>query len=229
MLTRAMTALAERHGFNLSVSILSGCPWQLGVVKAKNSPAQQKTCAEAREQFYDRTLEEMDADVVFLTQRSRDDSSKTELTRPPGDDRPVESPAALLVESADRTFDAIQRAGVRALVFQGVWSLREPVGDPLDCLASARRVEQCRLIVNPPTGLLDSIYRMAAARSEDIFTVDINRFLCPAAPVCDPVLRGVPVWRDKRHYTPAAIARVKGRIWAAIEKTGVLDDTDYGA
>jgi hypothetical protein len=214
--------LAEEHGFNLSLSLLSGCPWQAGVVKARNTDGQQSACAEAREELYDQALREMGADIVFLTQRTRDETSRTELTTAPGD-RPAGSLAELLVTSSEQTFDSLRDAGVRSLVFQGVWALEEPAGDPLECLATASRLEQCRVVVDTTTGLLDSIYRSTAARSEEVFTVDINPFLCPQAPVCDPVIDGVPVWRDKRHYTPAAILGVKDRIWTAIRRTGVFE------
>ncbi|MGZ8744108.1 MAG: acyltransferase family protein [Nocardioides sp.] len=222
MLAPAMTTLAEEHGFNLSLSLVSGCPWQVGVVKARNTEGQQSNCADARAELYDQALREMGADIVFLTQRTRDETSRTQLTAPPGDG-PSGSLAELLVASSARTFDSLRDAGVRSLVFQGVWSLVEPAGDPLECLATASRLEYCRVVVDTETGLLDSIYRTTAARSEDVFTVDINPFLCPKAPVCDPVIDGVPVWRDKRHYTPAAILGAKDRIWAAIRSTGVFD------
>ena len=97
------------------------------------------------------------------------------------------------------------------------------MGDPLECLATARRIEHCRVPVQPATGLLDSLYRTAAAQWADVVTLDINPIMCPAAPVCDPLLGRTPVWRDVRHYSPAAIHQQRHEIWEAVRRTGVLD------
>jgi peptidoglycan/LPS O-acetylase OafA/YrhL len=223
MLGRALRMLAEEHGFNLWVSTVSGCPWQLGLVKAANVDKRQSTCAQARRDLYERGLRAVDADLVVLTQRARDVVDRANLVRPPGDDRAVASRDALVVETTERTFAAIGEAGARTLVVQGVWALADSAPPPLECLATARRVQQCRIPVEPGTGILDAVYVATAAVDPDVFTVDINPIMCPAAPVCDPVLDGVPVWRDGSHYSPAVIVRKRDQVWQAMQDSGAFD------
>jgi hypothetical protein len=225
MLAPTMEKLAREHGFNLSASIISGCPWLRGVVKAATTADQQVRCAEARESLYTEGLAAMDADVVVLIQRSRDDSVGAKMTRPPGDDRPEKPLTALLTESARRTFRGLSELGVQTLVVHGVWMPVESYGEPLDCLAKARRTSMCRVPVLPLTGVLDALYRTEAATNPAVEDLNLNPIVCPTGPICEPVSRGVPVWRDRLHYTPRVLVRHRAEIWRAIEETGVLGDT----
>jgi hypothetical protein len=76
----------------------------------------------------------------------------------------------------------------------------------------------------PPRGeIQDSLYLAAAARSDDIFTVDINPIMCPSAPVCDAMLGKIPVWRDSVHYSPAILESRSAEIWRAIQDSGAFE------
>jgi peptidoglycan/LPS O-acetylase OafA/YrhL len=225
MFAPTLKALAEEHGFNLSASIISGCPWLRGVVKSASTADQKVRCAEARESLFTEQLAAMDADVVVLIQRSRDDGVGASMTRPPGDNRPDKPLTTLLAESAQRTFRGLEDLGVRTLVVHGVWSPAPSIGDPLDCLAKARRTEQCRTAIMPLNGVLDALYRTEAARNPAVADLDLNPIACPSAPICEPVFKGVPVWRDRLHYTPRVLLAHRDEIWREIKRTGVLDDT----
>jgi peptidoglycan/LPS O-acetylase OafA/YrhL len=222
MLQRALESLARRHGFNLSVSVLGGCPWSEGLVALSDNEQRMSTCAAAREKLYTERLEEIDADLVMLTQNARDtDAWVGRIGPPPGDDRKVPM-AKLLYETTERALDHLHESGVRTLIFDSIWLPPEDE-NPLDCLASYSTVQECRVPIPRKQGLLDSIYTAADAQRDDVYTVDINPIMCPAAPVCDPVLGEIPVWRDPRHYSPAIISRKQEQIWAAILETGVFD------
>jgi peptidoglycan/LPS O-acetylase OafA/YrhL len=225
MLKPTMTALARQHGFNLSVSIVTGCPWLRGVTKLENTEGRRTTCASARDELYDHVLQKSGADLVLLAQLSRlaQDPETKNLARAPGDDRPVTSVRDLLVETTDATLADVEAAGVRALILNSIWHPTRELGDPLDCLASAPRVEDCRVPVPPRGEIQDSLYLAAAARSDDIFTVDINQIMCPSAPVCDAILGRIPVWRDAIHYSPAILESRSAQIWAALQDSGAFE------
>ena len=224
MLEPMMTTLARQHGFNLTVSTLSGCPWLRGVTKVAVNEGRRATCADARDELYEHVLEKSGTDLVLLAQRSRDSSDPdVELGRAPGDDRPVTSVRSLLVEATDATLGDIEAAGVRSLVLSSIWEPPAEVGDPLDCLAGARTLQECRVAVQPQSQLQDSLYLTADARSDEVFTVDINPIMCPSAPVCDAMLGRIPVWRDNKHYSPAILESRSGEIWAALQDSGAFD------
>ncbi len=225
MLQRPMVALARRHDFNLSVSVLTGCPWQRGLVKQSNTVGRRTTCASARDELYDEVLAAADPDLVLLAQRSRDpaDPERLNLGRPPGDDRPVTSVRDLLVETTDETLGTLEAAGARTLLLRSIWLPSKEMGDPLDCLAGSRRLADCRVAVQPEIDVLDSLVLAADARSADVFTVDLNPIMCPAAPVCDAMLGRIPVWRDKYHYSPAILDSRQTEIWDALQASGAFE------
>ena len=77
--------------------------------------------------------------------------------------------------------------------------------------------------MQPQSQLQDSLYLTADARSDEVFTVDINPIMCPSAPVCDAMLGRIPVWRDNKHYSPAILESRSGEIWAALQASGAFD------
>ena len=77
--------------------------------------------------------------------------------------------------------------------------------------------------MQPRSEIQDSLYLAAAARSDDIFTVDINPIMCPSAPVCDAMLGRIPVWRDSVHYSPAILESRSAEIWKALQDSGAFE------
>ncbi|MCW2791328.1 MAG: acyltransferase [Nocardioides sp.] len=223
MLGPALVTMARRHGFNLSGQVFGGCPWPLGLVNLNRPEAEQPMCDRARRDLYTEILDDQDIDVVILTQLGRDGNFWDGMLGSTPGDRDPDPLAPLLYDTTSHTLGGLVKAGRRALVFQSIWLPPRRMGDPLDCLASSRRIEQCRVPVSPEAHLLTSDYLGAAARWPDVHTVDINPLICPAAPVCDPVLDGIPVWRDRNHYSPTVIAHHRKGIWHLIERSGVFD------
>ncbi len=163
---------------------------------------------------------------MLLAQLSRlsVDPEAENLARAPGDDRPVTSVRDLLVETTDETLGDIEATGVRALVLNSIWHPSAELGDPLDCLASCREAARTAGSRCSPAGeIQDSLYLAAAARSDDIFTVDINPIMCPSAPVCDAMLGRIPVWRDTVHYSPAILESRSAEIWKALQDSGAFE------
>lgn len=223
MLGPSLVAFARRHHFNLSAQILGACPWPLGLVNMNRPEAEQQACDQARHDLYGSILDEADIDVVVATQLGRDNAFwDGELSSTPTAAAP-DSLATLLYDTTTGTLHDLVTAGRRALVVQSIWLPTTKQGDPLDCLASSRKVQQCRVPISPVPRLFDADYLSAAARWPDVRTIDINSLMCPAAPVCDAVQDGMPVWRDRNHYSPALIARHRVEIWSMIKQSGVFD------
>ena len=223
MLGPALGALAKRHHFNLSVQILGGCPWPRGLVNINRPQRGQEECAQARDELYTTILEESGTDVVILTQQARDTGLwADQLAREPGAPAP-DSLDYLLHDTTEKTLSGLADDGIRSLVVHSIWLPPPSFGNPLDCLAGAERVQQCRVPISPEPGRQDAYYLAAASHLDDVYTVDINPTICPAVPVCDPVLGGIPVWRDPGHYTPSVILDQRSEVWAAIETSGVFD------
>src|SRR5699024_6587468 len=66
------TKLAEEHDLTLALNIVKGCPWRAGVVNQRRPSDNQESCAEARRDWYDEVLPELDPDLVVLTEQPRE-------------------------------------------------------------------------------------------------------------------------------------------------------------
>ncbi|MDF1602641.1 acyltransferase family protein [Nocardioides sp. YIM 152315] len=227
MIAPTLAKLARLHGFKLSVSLQEGCPWQLGVYNAFDSRSAQRRCAEIREETFDDVIPNTDVDLVILSQIARDtDAWRDHLLSV--DKVPGETLEQRLVRTIDDTLTAVHGAGARALIIDSMLGVPWDQDPPLDCLASATDLAQCRVpvpIESPPT---DGFYQAAAATDPGVFTVNVNPIMCPAAPVCDPMTGEVPVWKDRKHYAPKALDLHRDEIWQAMLDSGALDGFDLG-
>ena len=68
----------------------------------------------------------------------------------------------------------------------------------------------------------DSVYAAAARQSRSTFTVDINRIVCPRAPLCDAMIDGINVWRNDNHYSTRILVHFREQIWRAMTSTGAF-------
>ena len=224
MLGDSFATLAEEKGFQLSVSIVSACPWLDGLVNTRASADLQDRCQEARTDFYDRTLPRMDADVVVLVNlaRSEPDLWDGRLERfDGGRDAPLHE---MQRDAVERTVGKVQDAGARAVLVSSILGTDgwDSGFDPLDCLARADRLKEC--VVTPPLDrpVADSMYQSAAIGDPEVGTVDLNPVFCPDAPACRPVVDGISVWRDPRHVSAEIAVHLRSEIWAALRRTGLL-------
>ncbi|QWF24429.1 acyltransferase [Nocardioides sp. LMS-CY] len=227
MIAPALAKLAREHGFKLSVSLQESCPWQLGVYNAFEDRATQQRCTDIRDETFNDVIPNTDVDLVILSQIPRDTEAwRTKLLST--DPKPGETLEQRLVRTIDDTLTRVHDAGARALVIDSMLTVPRDSAAPLDCLAGATELAQCRVpvpIESPPS---DAFYRAAAATMPGVHTVNINPIMCPAAPVCDPMDGDIPVWKDRKHYTPRALDLHRDEIWQALLDSGAFEGFDLG-
>ncbi len=225
MLAPTLTRIAEDRDWTLLLDIQGACPWQLGLYNAVDSPAEQQSCLTNRKEAYGELIADAGVDLVVLTGLPRDDEAEWGdvilAEKPDGADETLNE---RLLRTTDDTLAALNGLGVHTLIFESI--IVPPDGfDPLDCLSASVDSSSCVVPVNPQP-ISDAIYRTAATRSDQVWTLNINDFACPRGPVCDPLQGRMPVWRDPKHYTPRILMRHRADIDAAIADTGALDGLD---
>ncbi|WP_372727153.1 acyltransferase family protein [Nocardioides sp.] len=220
MLRRTMTRLAQEHDFTLALSIVGGCPWQQGVQSLYDTAAERERCASARRDLYEGVLQELEVDVIVLNQVARDKGAwETNLTRLDGTTPGL---AELNLTTINQTLATIEEAGAQAVIVETPLIARDSLGNPLECLSAAETTDQCRVPISPLHDV-DAYYRTAAATSEAIHSITLNDVMCPAWPVCDPMLGRIPVWRDGVHFHPRALVRKRDAIWEKLTATGAFE------
>ncbi|MGD9962086.1 acyltransferase family protein [Nocardioides sp.] len=224
MLEPMYEKLAEEHGFQLSVNIMHACPWQADLINFNRPPAERQECVAQRGAWYKDVLPELKPDLMILVSNSYDNEAKYAkgFKRIGGSD---ESLSQLLDNTTQETLATFSELGARSLVTLN--TLETGGIDPLDCLARATYISQCTIPARMGSRPSDAYYQVAAVRSDDVYTVDINPVVCPDAPLCLPILKGVVVWRDPDHLTGAIGIELRDKVWKAIKKTGALQGLGF--
>lgn len=225
MFQGAFEELARERGWTLSVSVIKGCAWQKGLQNEGSSPEDQEGCRVAREDFYDKVLPRLDADVVVAIGLSHEDAHwEQDLTAPGG---PAgETLLQRQFRTAQETVSAVREAGARMVIVKSVMGTNgydRGGWDPLDCLARADRLVDCVVVPPLEKPAVDGLYEALAATVDGVATVDLNPVICPGAPLCAPVIGHTVVWKDPDHVTGTFLEQHRNRIWRRIQKTGILD------
>ena len=225
MLAPALTDLAKEHHFTLVLQVVGSCSWQQGVVIGSRSESDRKRCATARDDFYDRQLPALDADVVVLTQLPRDDETWPSHITEGGDgmnpDATKSELDAMNLRTMRATLEQVRAAGAQSVLMESILMAR--TFNPLECLSAAARTAECAVTpgVEPPVS--DSFYRSLASTVPGVSTASVNDFMCPDWPVCNPLGDDdVPVWRDEQHYSATALDDHRDEIWKALRATGAF-------
>jgi peptidoglycan/LPS O-acetylase OafA/YrhL len=211
--------LAEEHDLTLSLDVVAGCPWQEGLLNDKQAASTAEECTEARVDWYDEALAELDPDVVVLLDRPRDDPDLwgDVVSRRDGREQPLEQAVA---QTTRETLDKISAVAGRTVVIQRL--VMPETFDPSDCLASQSTIGDCAVAVPTDPSPSDGYFAAAAARTKSIRTVDLTPAFCPTAPVCLPIVDGQVVWRDDHHFTADYAVARRDAVWKALTDAGAF-------
>lgn len=218
MLAPMFIDLAKEHHFTLALNIVTACSWQIGVRNLRRPVAERKRCSAARDSWYKDVLPRLNANIVILVQMPRDDAEwKGKLVAADGSNTPL---GELNLETMRKTLRQIHGAGARALIVDSIMG----TGDvrPLDCLSSAKRGNECEVGVPVESPLSDAFYRTLTVRDKNVYQVNINAAVCPGKPVCQTIVDGVVVWRNRHHLTTKFAIHIRGKIWQRLITSGVL-------
>ncbi|MSO86064.1 MAG: acyltransferase [Acidimicrobiia bacterium] len=225
MLIPAFLAIAEEHDLTLSVSARLACPWQrdLYVVPQNDPVARRKACERAKEDTYNRLLDELDPDVVVAMNLGYERGEMMTVLGPDGDE--LLSGSAELEDWIEETTTrslAELRAGGRKVV------LLDPIpyaGDgfnPLSCLSEAEVVDECRYVADPTRSSLEALYRELDAADDQVWSLDLDGLVCPFLPICDPIVNGVVVNSDFTHLTSSFVKTLAPDLYEYLIENGVL-------
>jgi peptidoglycan/LPS O-acetylase OafA/YrhL len=215
MMAPLMIALAREYHFTLAINAVSGCPWQSQLVNLHDPPAAQAACTAARDQWYREVMPRLHPDVVVLAEYARDDPAIYGQTLVHYGGSSNQSLHRLLTSTTDLTLGQITASGAHALVMKSIFA---STFDPLDCLSRAKYVDDCQVPVPAQPPFSDAMYARAARQIPNVSTFNINPIVCPTAPVCEPMVGRIPVWRNFNHYTPAILLHYKEQIWSLISR-----------
>jgi peptidoglycan/LPS O-acetylase OafA/YrhL len=209
--------IARRENLQLSLTLDAGCPWQRHLYTG----LKLDSCRRWNEDLYDRVLPTLNPDVVIVVNLAYGSPGKYRVFV----DVHNTTVEFETVAAATRASMAALRSGGReVVVVEPVPLPLRPTPDfnPLICLASATTVEQCRYRANPSPSPLELLYRSIAQQDPKVFSLDLDREVCPLLPTCDPMVGDVIVKWDKQHVTKAFALTLAPFVDTYLRSVGVV-------
>jgi len=132
------------------------------------------------------------------------------------------------VAAATRSSAAALAAGGRHVVLvelvpiPGDVSGRSAFFDPYKCVQKSKVDEECCYRSDPSPTQTDILDRDVAASNDKIFSLDLDRQVCPLLPICDPVVNGEIVKMNPSHLRAAFAATVAPYVDTYLKSVGLL-------
>ena len=212
----AFEYIAEQRDLRLALAYSTSCPWMESSYPG-GAPVGLERCLEVRQRTYDDQLAALDPDVVVLAGYPYSlypDGLRS--TRRDLEGMPM--PEIFDLMATDSVAELSNDA--RRIV------LIEPSPifdeDPLTCLSGAISADQC---TTPPLLSIveENRYSQLADADPLVTTLDVDALACPRLPICDPLQRGYPVWRDSNHFTTEFVSSIAPSIEELLDRAGAFD------
>jgi peptidoglycan/LPS O-acetylase OafA/YrhL len=205
----AFERLARDEGLSLSLAVREGCLWQRDFYLG---PATQDKCSERKEDAYKRVIPALDPDIIVLV------DADMGFGHGPEDPHASMSAADRLMQT--RTEDSIRQLddGHRKIVIIEPEPLATHVVNPLGCLETARYLQDCRYLANDRPSWYRSVIRQIAADNPRVWTVDLDKAICPYFPICDPIVDGAVVKWNDQHLTTRFAEKLAPAIESALRQ-----------
>jgi peptidoglycan/LPS O-acetylase OafA/YrhL len=218
MLVPLFTAIAEQEGLTLSVSVAGACPWQLDL----DTPFQTPYCKAMKADLYQRVIPALHPDLIVAVNLGGYGQ--------PGNYFPFDDPSGkradfATVEAATKSSVTALRAGGRdVLLVEPVPIPRSPSPffDPYKCLQKSKVQEECRYTADASPSPVDLLYREVAKEDPNVYSLDLDKEVCPLLPICDPVIGGQIVKLDPSHLTAGFAATLAPYVDMYLKSVGLI-------
>ena len=219
MFIPTFTAIAERENLTLSVAVFPLCPWQAGLFYLIGV----RDCKVRKDQWYGGLIDALDPDVIVVADRPIDDPARLgRVSTPQGlfEPRPGRARPRRCAAVTESSLACCAKGGRKVVIIEPI-PIAPARHDPLNCLSSATKVEQCIYQANTKPTPLENMYA-SQVKPGAVWTLDLDRVVCPRFPTCDPVVRGLIVKRDTDHITGKYADDIGESVDAILRAAGVL-------
>jgi SGNH domain (fused to AT3 domains) len=219
MMSEMFIELAKDHDLTMSFNIVAGCMWQENLKNVQSPKSRQEQCTQARVGWYDDVLPELDPDVVVLAQLPRDKGHwERDLKQRDGGDLPLQR---ALLKGTKQTLRKIDKVSSSTVILESIAVPRS--FEPNECLTGTKDAAACAFPTPTENRASDGFYITEAAQSQKRFTANLNPAFCPNKPVCDAVVDGAVVYRDRNHLTAEFAKKQRQQVWELLQETGAFE------
>ncbi|MEO6628644.1 MAG: acyltransferase family protein [Aquihabitans sp.] len=219
MLIPTLVAAARNLDLKFAVATRPQCAWFVGLASAIAG----EPCDNAKDDWYGPVLDKLNPDIVVLAHQLFDDARTPNILASsagwvkygePGYDKAIAT-------HTDQTIAALRRKG-RSIVIVEPIPQPVPTENPLSCLADTGNPTACRYVSPSGPGPEERYDRSLDKAYDDIFSLDLDRLVCPYLPICDPVVGGQIVMRDQTHLTASFATSLGGAFADYLLAAGVV-------
>ncbi len=221
MLIPLFTDIAKREGLTLSVTVVGACPWQQELY----TPFQTPVCKQIKDDLYQRVIPALHPDIIVTANLGGYNQPGDYFALQNRDGQHADFDA---IAAATRSSVATLTAGGRDVVLvepvpiPGDEGGRTAFFDPYKCLQKSKFDEECRYHSDPSPTPLDLLDREVAASGDKVFSLDLDRQICPLLRTCDPVINGQIVKMNPSHITVGFSTTLAPYVDTYLKADGVL-------
>jgi peptidoglycan/LPS O-acetylase OafA/YrhL len=218
-------AIAQKYSLTLAIVTTQNCPWQDGLVEVPDGAAPNLTqvCRAHQAEWYERVVPKFDPDIVVLIHRPIDDTTTPNRVRLPDNEIVLanrKASEAALRSVTNHTLDELRKAGRKIVIVEPL-PLAPSTFNPLTCLSQAEYLDGCRYVATARPSRIEQYYR-SLANGTDLYTLDLDRLVCPYLPICDPIVDGIVVKKDSQHITRDYSRHVADSLAALLVADGII-------
>jgi peptidoglycan/LPS O-acetylase OafA/YrhL len=216
-----LTGLAEDNDLTLSTAVAPVCPWQEDLLYFRRVDE----CRAQQDEWYPAIVDGLDPDVVIVAHRPIDDPTNT-VRMLDGDAGEIDLYSATGVASVEaRTADTLDelRADGRQVVILEPVPIAPKGEDPIVCLSEAAFLDECRFVTDDEPTPVEQVFRRLAEADEGVWSLDLDRQVCPYLPICDPIVGGRIVRRDDTHLTTEFARTLQAPLEELLVANGLLE------
>ena len=220
----ACVEIAKRESITLSVASYPTCPWQRSLEHGLGIHAAQ--CAAHHDLWYERIVPQFDPDVIILADQDYDAPGNPFTLPALGKGVLARSPVGerVIARASTASLNALRRPGRKIAILEPPPVSPKQGFDPVRCL-SVRSAGCTFRVSSGPTPIVR--FFRSAATQPDVWSVDLDRLVCPRLPICDPVINNIIVRRDHKHITATYSKALATSLDELLQKQGVLPRSSH--
>jgi hypothetical protein len=208
--------------FSLVISAVGRCPWPIGLrLPNIKSEDRLKICSDIEIENLQRVIPEVKPALIVVTSRTFDSPFRIESLG----ERGLENVNQL----ASDTIDKYATDGRNVLIV-------EPIPETNDfnsrvCVLDAATSEArqlCAFEISTEPTKFELFERELDSTRSNVATISIDDWICPRAPICDPIGNGAIVWSDGNHMAPGYARTLGQRMADFLKATQFLETGSQG-
>ena len=223
MMIDALAPVARQHDLTLSLASYGGCPWQQDLYATPVAAVGLRVadCRRVKDDVYDRVIPALDPDIIVTMNVGYERLRRPVSYLGPDERGHRDGSLDWVRQTTTAAIQRLEEDGRKIVLLEPIPVIPAKFV-PLDCLATARVVQECRFVADPSPSFVEQTYQQIDRADDQVWSLDLDEVVCPFLPICDPIVDGTVVMVDGNHLTRDFAASLAPVIERFLTANGVL-------